>query len=514
MSSDLARQFYARFAGLARAHGRYTLPTGARANDKGKVEAPENQRVTVAQPLTVELWERHLAGTYGLGVVPIRDDATCVFGAIDVDVYSGLDLNKLSSECARIGFPLVVCRTKSGGAHLYLFTSAPVPAELVHRKLGEWAVALGYPGVEIFPKQTKLASERDFGNWINMPYHGGDRSLRYAVHGGASLKPDEFLKLAKRMAVSEAELEAIVTPQDDDDEMLTEGPPCLQVLAKRGFPEGTRNNAMFNLLVYLKKRYPEGWEGMAEEVNGRYMEPPLGAQEVTGLVRSLGKKTYGYKCKDQPIVQCCNRGVCLTRDFGVSGGSNDPGVVFGALVKLETDPPTWIWSVDGARLELDTEDLVDQKRFQKKCIDTLNKMPTMIKAKKWHEIITESLGKLEITAVPDDATRGGQLMVHLQRFCTGRVQGRSLDELLMGKPFTDPEVARTFFCSSDFLQYLQQHRVNGVSEKELYTWLRDHGVEHHRQKLKGKTTSYWSLPQFERQTEDFATPRIPKQEQM
>ena len=49
------------------------------------------------------------------------------------------------------------------------------------------AEALGYGGSEIFPKQTEIIAERgDVGNFLNLPYHGGTRGLRYTFEAGGN----------------------------------------------------------------------------------------------------------------------------------------------------------------------------------------------------------------------------------------------------------------------------------------------------------------------------------------
>ncbi len=315
--ATLADRFYALFAGLDRAHGRYTLDGTKDAKGKANGRA-----VTEKTAPTPELWERHLAGTYGLGVVPIRIDATCRWGAIDVDVYRGFDHAALRRQVEERGLPLVVCRSKSGGGHLFLFLADDAPAELVRSKLTEWADALGYHGAEVFPKQTRLDDE-GVGNWINMPYQAGDRTTRYAVGSdGAVLSAAEFLALAEAAAVTTEAL-AHIEPRradPDDDDLWFEAPPCLVRLAERGFPEGDRNNGLFNVAVYLRKRHGDGWAERLDAYYQKFMRPPLGHREVAMIAKSVGKKGYNFKCHDRLIAAACDRATCLTREFGVGGG--------------------------------------------------------------------------------------------------------------------------------------------------------------------------------------------------
>ena len=63
-----------------------------------------------------------------LGIIPINDDNKCKWGAIDIDTYDGFDHKKLIKKIVGKKIPLVVCKSKSGGAHVFLFVSEPVLA--------------------------------------------------------------------------------------------------------------------------------------------------------------------------------------------------------------------------------------------------------------------------------------------------------------------------------------------------------------------------------------------------
>lgn len=505
---DLVARLMRLFAGLDRAHGRYVIPRGARPQERGKLH-DSSWASTVHAPITRGDWENHLAGTAGLGVVPIRDDDTCVFGVIDVDVYP-LDLPALNQRVAVLGLPLTVCRTKSGGAHLYFFASAPARAEEVRGRLMEWSAALGHSGVEVFPKQTHLVPQSD-GSWINLPYVGGDRSLRYALRpDSTAMTVEEFVAYAEAQAVTPEALHAWTIPVAPDDPFL-EGPPCLQTLAIKGFGDW-QNNALFDICVYLRKRFEIGWETRVDEYNRKFLSPPVPDKAVRAIIKSVHKKQYNYMCKQEPICGVCNKAVCQTRTYGVGVINSDPGVVFGPLLKLETDPPFYIWEVDGAQLELQIDDLMDQRRFHRLVIARLNKWPNLVGAGDWQKIVRDKLAGVTVVTAPEDATKRGQFMAHLQRFCTGRVRGASLDELLLGKPFTD--ATRTYFCSTDLFQYLTQHRFTGAGEREMFHWLREGGVENHFKVVKGKGLRYWSIPRFPEQTEEHDVPHAKPPEKM
>lgn len=500
----LSRQFAALFAGLQRAHGQFVL--NGMTTDKGKAQG---KGVTHRSPATPELWEQHLEGSYHLGVCPIRDNNTCVFGAIDIDSYQTFDLNALAEKAAGLNLPLIVCRTKSGGAHCYLFCREEVPADIVRTKLMEMAEALGYSGVEVFPKQTRLAGPNDFGNWINLPYFDVAKTERYAIVGGEKLSANKFLEVAAMMAVTEADLRSLNLNDDPKfSERLKGAPPCLRTLAARGgIPEGARNNGLFDIGVYLRKRFGDAWETHFDNYNQEFVNPPLGSKEVQVLIRSINKVKYEYKCGDSPINSVCNRQICLTREFGIGSGDSDPGVVFGPLVKLNTEPPLWIWDVDGERLELTTEQLKDQGRCHTRIIEVLNKWPFPIKPQKWAELIREKLQNVEVVTVPPEATLETQVWAVLEQYCTGKSQARSPEEMLQNKPWTDPDTKLTYFRGIGFKQELQRQKIT-VDDRKLWAIMRRLGVGHKFFNLKGKGVNMWSIKAYAQQSEDFVVPRI------
>lgn len=491
------------FRGLGRAYGTYKVA----AADVTAGKKVKGKAVTVLGAVTEQLWTDHVEGRAGLGVIPITDDATCHFGAIDVDKYD-IALDELEAKVAGTKLPLVLCRTKSGGAHLFLFCKEPITAELVRRRLTEWAYVLGYGGSEIFPKQVKLASERDVGNWINMPYFDAERTTRYALRKGKALKLDAFIKYAESLSVTAEELEAIAV---SGTVVLEDGPPCLNHLASQGVPEGARNSTLFNFGVYARLRYGDDWRPQLDAINQQFMQPALSGSEVTVVAKSLAKKTYFYTCDQEPMRSCCNKELCRMRRFGighghVDGGSQEPPVVLGTLTKIMTDPPIWTIDVDGVRMELETDDLVSQERFRKLCVQVINKFPPRLKADRWEKLIQDRLDNVEIVEAPADSGPEGLFWHHLRQFCTGPAQAKERDEILAGRVWTDD--GRTWFRSADFLRYLDQQRVRLFDQRTIWGLLRKSGKAGHKNlTLKGLKVELWWVEAFTAQDGDFNVPR-------
>src|SRR5690606_8239893 len=117
---------------------------------------------------------------------------------IDVDDYS-VSHAEVVERVKREGLPLVACRTKSGGLHLYAFFIRAIQAVELIKWLRSAAALLGFGSSEVFPKQAKVLWENgDFGSWLNMPYLGGDKTDRYSVNEkGKGLTLGQFLDTAE-----------------------------------------------------------------------------------------------------------------------------------------------------------------------------------------------------------------------------------------------------------------------------------------------------------------------------
>ena len=175
METENIKRFARLFRGLDKAYGTFDIIEKA-ANGKAKGKA----RI-VREPRTRATFEAHLNGEQSVGIIPINEDSKCWWGAIDVDMYP-LDHPKLVKRITALNFPLVVCRSKSGGGHIYLFLKESVSAEILQNKLKEIAGEIGYAdNTEVFPKQIQLVLERgDIGNFLNLPYYDQENGLRYA----------------------------------------------------------------------------------------------------------------------------------------------------------------------------------------------------------------------------------------------------------------------------------------------------------------------------------------------
>ena len=121
------------FEGLERAYGQF------KKNDKKLSVKVEGRPWVEHKPLTKQLWENHLNGVgKRLGVFPLKDDGTCKWGAIDIDV-NNYDYENLLKNIRKFKLPLIMFRSKSGRAHVYMFMKEFTNAEEVQTVMKKFA---------------------------------------------------------------------------------------------------------------------------------------------------------------------------------------------------------------------------------------------------------------------------------------------------------------------------------------------------------------------------------------
>ena len=453
------------FAGLQTAYGQTKITD--ELSENGKHEA---KSFTKKEPVTDLLWQKHLNGDEpALGIVPIREDNRCKWGCIDIDTYP-FDHKDFIKKIRDKNIPMILFRSKSGGAHVFLFAKEFVAASLMRERLKKIASTLGYAKAEIFPKQDYIRADRgDTGSFLNVPYHGSNKSVRFAFDdNGEALKIEEFFKLYDTYSLTEKELVNLkISETDNTDDFLKGAPPCLQTILKDGMPEGGRNDMMYNIGVYLKKRFPNEWESKMYIYNEQYMKPPLKHPEMTKSIESLGKKDYLYKCKLEPIVSFCNSKVCSKREFGV--GDNVPPPEITGISKYPSDPPLYFVNIDGLSVEVDDITLHDPEKFSVACMNQISKPMLPLGKIIWRKQLVKLFEKLQMLDAPDSSKIDVQIKDLLADFIN-KAPGKKIDDLKRGLPFTEDGI--TYFKFKDFWKYIQRSK-SWTIQKQRTTKLLD-----------------------------------------
>lgn len=460
----------------------------------------------------------HLNGVEGIGIVPIMDDGYCWFGALDLDAHGDdtpdLDIIEIEKTVRSLDLPLMVCRSKSGGVHLYLFGAEPIRASTMRAVLSKWSQQIGFGGCEVFPKQEALIRDNDGhmqnGNWINLCNfdHANENALRYCVEGGKRVSFGYFLDLAESRRVTGA----ILVEKGDDQH--AEAPPCIQKMISNGVPSGSRNEALYNLVIYLKQSHPETYKDKAFDLNSRIFDSPLAHAEAKKTINSASRRDYRYRCKEEPCRSYCNSSVCITRKFGITPeekGEMEMGSPpeFTALEKHLTNPVRWRIYVDGVGIYLTTAQLMDYRSIREAVADSLTKLIPPMKNDKWQAQLHLLMNEATVVEAPEEASTSGLIHSQLQAFMQKadlKSDGKEISDrqaLLNGVPVvqvdpSDPTKRNVYFRGQDFVGHLKKSRFEELKGANLWMAIRDMGVGHGSLKVNKSSVKVW----YVRLTED------------
>lgn len=490
VSQDQAERFAAIFSGRVSAYGRMFID----ANNRKTVK-------TYGEPIPSDAFAKHLAGDGPfLGVIPIREDNTCFFAAIDID-DDGIDLFELEAKVVAHKLPLVVCRSKSGGAHLYLFLREAVEARIVVDALKKFRAVMGHEKnangspVEIFPKQTLLATGQT-GNWINISYYDHEHTNRFAVTGQRHVGLSEFFDLVVARSTNEAGLMEWADPALGP---FRDGPPCLQQLHKQDFPEGTRNTGLLNVGLFYKISQPGTWEDALREYNHN-RETPLEDGELRQIIRNLERHDYAYTCKIHPLEALCKKKECKKQHFGIGFFAKQKRLQalpeLSGLVKIKTDPPRYRVAVNGTVLPCSLDQILMPRLFVRLVFEKLNLVVPPPKEHEWHDIVQALTDGLQEEDAPQDAGKVGLMLANFSDWLQTRHKSDSLDDVLLGKAASDPASGRVYFRGTDLINFLQKRNLRDYDANLLYTTLTDlEKLTVEVRVLKGAKTALWSVPE-------------------
>lgn len=517
------------FPGNETHHGTHGAP---KQDDNSLKWAIRGSARTIRAPVTLDLWHEHVTGKRPLGVVPINSQNQCKWGSIDVDQYD-VDVLEIVRRAERL--PLVPCRSKSGGLHLFLFLTEFVDAKAVSATLRDMAATIGLSGCEIFPKQITLNHERgDLGSWIVMPYYGDDfggkLKMQYGLKkSGAEMTLGEFVRMAESLRQTPNQIaefqENARSPastarsrkrkggdsgtgiDDAGKPPFYDGPPCLTHIVSQegGVGQGKQNNILFHMAVYFKKKNPDNWAELLERANSKFFNPPHPADRVLEIVKNHKKKGYRYKCKEQPMASHCDSTVCRMRRFGVGAGGTYPKI---SLTVVDIDPLLWVVKIDDEdTIEISTDELQSYMKFHRACMEQIKRAYAMIPQPVWMAIVAEAMSNMdpansELTAdekkrhdyATGDIGRAAVFREILTTFLTNKQKGQKKEDLLSGRPWEDEEEGYYYFKLSSLEKFLRREEMRDVNRVKIVSMIRKIFKGENKQiKVKEKKFNMWRI---------------------
>ena len=313
------------FEGLSSAYGQFR-----KDNNRLAVKV-EGKSFIEKKPVTKELWQNHLNGTGpNLGVFPLTREGTCKWGAIDIDV-NNFDYEDLLNRIRKQKLPLIMFRSKSGRAHVYMFMKDFTPAQEVQTVMKKFAGKLGLADKldRVYPMQTSL-SKNDFGSWLNMPYYNQEETSTCAYKDnfdGATIEEffemyDKYVQTDLSQHLVEEVKQNIKKPKEKtlEDFLLPCTKNCLK-LNNNKIPDENRNDYLLHMYTWSMravekgvKKIPEYSKMDAETLlkyfNQEYMARPVEEKEIQNTIFKSKDKEYKYLCKKPTITKYCDSSAC------------------------------------------------------------------------------------------------------------------------------------------------------------------------------------------------------------
>jgi hypothetical protein len=204
----------------------------------------------------------------------------------------------------------------------------------------------------------------------------------------------------------------------------------------------------------------------------------------------------------------CDQTLCRTRRFGIGAGAA-PSIV--SITRLMSDPPLYFVSLeDGTTVECSVDDLLNSRTFQRTVLIQTGQLLPMYKQDNFQNKISTLLDQAIQIEVPKEVSVKGIFESHLETFLTDQYAAKTLEEVLLGKPFHDEENKQYWFHFQDFWDYLEKKKFKDYKPPQIYKRFKDMGGGSKFKNLNGRGINLWCLPEtlFDVQTDSFTTPRV------
>ena len=485
------------FSGREDCLGLYHLEGSSEPGKKweGRAISYPNSKYPDRKLLPVD-YELHFNGKIALGIVPVQLDGTCRWMAIDVDDYA-LDHTALAKQIFKKQLPIVHCRSKSGGAHLYGLFSEPIKATDAVTLARKWCIDLGFDAMrtEVFPKQTKFDSPEAKGNWIIIPYFGGKQALDYAIDdNGKKVDFKDFDKYCIARLLTRGDVTDLLKSKKkvwSSDEILEQSPPCIISMMEQKFKEGDgRNNASSHLAWYYRSLdtffETDDWKDKLSDFNNEYFDPPMGYREINQVIQNHSGGKYKARCEINPMVVLCDKPECLKRKFGIKPISELYGdFQFSSLTKIDLgDDPIWKPFINGHPVSMDTSTFLNPRGARQAILAKTNILIPVMRQAEWDAVIAPLIKNALVIEQADLVSSYGKIESCFKQWIAQTIEkSRDKLKLLDGLPFYDKKESQILFRMHDFvLEYRRVYKEN-TDDKELYMVMKSTGFWPHKIEL-------------------------------
>ena len=294
---------------------------------KGREDCMGLQSFCLKEPLTKEIYQSHIDGHKRIGVYPIFDNKFVRWIACDIDDNDFNKIRNISVQARHYGLTGYIERSKSKGFHFWLFFNKPTEAVKL-RLVIEMILSDCEIKCEIFPKQDEVTNE-GFGNFINLPFFGGDIGSEKTifvdeenkptiknVDGLNDVKVNDIALIDEIIEVNGLKREYIQGPLDSEQPsfrpITAKTPPCIDAIKENGVKAGQRNEAAFRLSIYYRQRnMPQDDVFSLLMMWNKKNTKPLTPIELKTIMLSVYTKNYkAFSCDDGVLSEYCSKKDC------------------------------------------------------------------------------------------------------------------------------------------------------------------------------------------------------------
>jgi hypothetical protein len=166
---------------------------------------------------------------------------------------------------------------------------------------------------------------------------------------------------------------------------------------------------------------------------------------------------------------------------------------------IETNPPRYIWNVNGKDLRFTLPEITIWGKFKNRVISELNFVP--IKPKDWDNTINTLITHSLSIEAPFDASEEQQLKILIQRWFERMREASLYSDLSVGRHVLKDVkgIDYYFFKSTPLLDYLKKEYKRGLSSEDLWVfYVSKWGGIKHKIRVKTPTGSMpcdlWGIP--------------------
>ena len=194
-----------------------------------------------------------------------------------------------------------------------------------------------------------------------------------------------------------------------------------------------------------------------------------------------------------PLKDFCNRKLCRKRQFGIGSRSTDQKIDVDGFTKIMTEPPIYAFNVEGTRVQMTSEELLNQRKFACVILDAASKHWTIVKDDKFKEFLESRMEDMTEVEAPPEADMKSMVMRALESFIEEKKNRKDSDDAYHnGRVLIKGEDA--WFDIRALARYLKRDNIN-IERRTLVEVLERIGC-HWKTKgttIGGKTARPWII---------------------